>query len=153
MLVINNFTLPCRSEVKIDSIAIKINHMLESGDPSEIGYVSTRCGCLFSLLANYLEQGNLNNDKKMFDTIKKLRDESLVFWYVSEVYEIQINRMTRDDLNKRRESINNFYAKFMNEGKIINNNAITDFISDEIKLAKKTKPYFDEIKARLSNRK
>lgn len=96
-------------------------------NPSELGYVCTRCGVLLYLVNVYSEN---NVDKK---TTEQLKIRSEVYLQFGEMVS-QVNGIKKKAFLERVESITNLYGNEMINNKKINNNVFTGYIGDDLEI-------------------
>lgn len=99
-------------------------------DPSEIGYVTVRCGALFQLVGFYISE-NKSNDENI-SISEKYNEMASKFLKLGLARSISLG-ISDENIIIRFKSLSDIYSKNMVVNKNLYNNAFYGIVSDDLK--------------------
>ena len=104
-----------------------------NGDISEVAYVATRCTALYASVAFYLEDNNKNKNPEVEKNKLRFQSESVAFLKASKILEVLVLHKSEENLKKQQKLFIELYSDEVARGKLLNNNAITPAIQEDLK--------------------
>ena len=132
--------------LKLEPLREKISRITAAKpEPAEIGYFSTRCGALFGAICAYMEP-----DEKSAESVKVLRRRAVMFMFVGEAFEVNLNGKDLENVKAQRKTLLDHYLKEMLAGKRLNNDAFTPFIKQDIECATEVIALFESLEKTIN---
>lgn len=131
----------------LENIVTRINW--EDPNLSDVAYVGTRAGALFSTVAEFVRRGN-DSDKKLAEEIKK---KAIVFLHVGRVLHTGVNGGTEEGFARRYKLLLERYTKMMAESKTLNNSIASQQVRSDTNAANSVFPAYQQLFARMTDKK
>ena len=104
-----------------------------NADTSEVAYVATRCTALYAAMAFYLEDNNKDKKPEIEKSMLRFQNDSVTFLKVSKFLELLLLNKSEETLKKQQKLFLDIYSDEIAKGKLLNNNAITPAIEEDVK--------------------
>lgn len=114
-------------------------------DTSEVAYVATRCTALYAAMAFYLEDNNKDKKSEIEKTMLRFQNDSVTFLKVSKILELLLLNKSEETLKKQQKLLIDIYSDEIAKGKLLNNNAVTPAIEEDLKCCNSVLSAYQEL--------